>query len=314
MSRAGVATPDRRQCRKRTRLNRIAAVVFVLWGSAIIIFGMARGLHSGGTAYGAGRLVGFGFGFVILTVGVWSLWGPRAASSAYEDFDDASPVRHWARPLALAVIVSILALALGAGGVGIWHHLRESRADGLAVKYGAASSTGKVSLADRWTGVLRESYVHYDAPVKGSFPPRTYARIVPLVCTIGVERGLVKKDGTMSAHDGYTLMIAAVRQFGVAHFQTLAFNELAVSRYHLAKPGEVTRLDRCLAMGYSGWEAARYKTTVPRRAVFFRAVREACAVGIARQIVPASGAPVPNSRASAELQQLLRVALTRLSR
>jgi hypothetical protein len=229
---------------KRRRLNRIAAVVFILWGSAIIIFGMARGLHSGGTAYGAGRLAGFGFGFVILTAGVWGLWGPRAASSVYEDFDDASPGRHWGRGLALVVIVPILALAVGAGGLGLWHHLRESRADGLAVKYGAASSTGTVSLADRCTGVLRDDYDHYDKPVKVAFPPRTYARIVPLVCTLGVERGLVKKDGTMSAQDGYTLAIAAVRQMGVARFQTLAYNELAVSRYHLAKPGKVTRLNR----------------------------------------------------------------------
>jgi Zn-dependent protease with chaperone function len=128
---------------KRARLNRIFAIIFVVWGGAIITFGVAKGVPSGDTAYGAGQLVGFGFGFVILTTGVWSLTGSSRVSAGHDDFDDAPPRRG--RRLALIVILPVLAIALGDGGVRLWHHLRERHADALAVRYGAAPSTGDVT-------------------------------------------------------------------------------------------------------------------------------------------------------------------------
>jgi hypothetical protein len=297
---------------KRARLNRIFAVIFILWGGGIAISGIVKGLPSGSTAYGAGQLTAFGFGFVMVAVGVWTLVGLRkrfAASSSdgYDDHDDVSESPGRRAPWVLVGVVSIVVITLVAA-VGLWNHPRVSRADGLAVKYGAASSTDDVGLADRCTGVMREDYDRSDDPGKAGVGPQAFALLAPKVCALGVERGLVQSDGTMSVQAGKDLTVEVIEGMGTDRFLTLAFNELAVV-YELAEPGEATRWDRCVAMGYSGWDAQPTKEGLPPRERFFRAIREVCTVAIKRGIVPPSGAPAINSPEDAAMQQLLTAAL-----
>ena len=218
------------------------------------------------------------------------------------------------RRIALVVVpLLVLAVAVAFGGFALWDHLRTSRADALAVKYGAASSEGEATLADRCTGVMREEYNRSDDPRKAGLPPKAYALLAPQVCALGVERDLVQNDGTMTEEAGEELTLAVIDRMGAARFQTLLFDELAVTQYRLAKPGEVTRWDRCVAMGYSGWDAQPSKESLPPRETFRRAVRETCTVGIERGIVPASGAPVTDSSEGAALQQLLAETLLELT-
>ena len=305
---------------KRARLNRIFAVIFILWGGAIVISGIARGLHSGGTAYGAGQLTAFGFGFLMVAVGVWTLVGLRRrfAVSSSDDYDDLDDVSGSATPRRVrwvaVVVIPIAGIALVAGAFSLWHHLRISRADGLAVKYGATSTKDDVTLTDRCIGVMREDYNRSDDPRKAGLPPKVDALITPKLCALGVERGLVNSDGTMSEQAGSDLTLAVIEQMGVTHFQTLVFNELAVSPYHLAEPGKVTRWDRCVAMGYGGWDAQPSKEGLPPRELFFEAVRQTCTVGIKRGIVPASGVAATNSPEGAAIQQLLAATLLKLAR
>ena len=58
---------------KRARLNRVLAVILVLWGGGIVVSGLSSGLPSGDSAYGAGQLAGFGFEFVLVAAGLWTL-------------------------------------------------------------------------------------------------------------------------------------------------------------------------------------------------------------------------------------------------
>jgi hypothetical protein len=305
----------------RARLNRIFAVIFILWGGAIIVSGIARGLPSGKTAYGAGQLTAFLFGFVMVGVGVWTLAGLRRrfAASSSDGYDDVDEIPGSGAPrrvsrIALLVIIPIVGVAVVAGGVGLWHHLRISRADELAVKYGAAPSADDATLTDRCIGVMSEDYNRSDDPRKAGLPPKVNAMTTRKMCALGVERGLVNSDGTMTEESGYDLMRVVIEEMGVTRFQVLVFNELAVSPYHLAAPGEVTGWDRCVAMGYSGWDAQVSKEGLPPRELFFKAVRQACSVGIKRGIVPASGVAVTDSPEGAALQQLIVETLLKLSR
>ncbi|HWM14921.1 MAG TPA: hypothetical protein VNO56_10600 [Gaiellaceae bacterium] len=208
-------------------------------------------------------------------------------------------------PRVAFLLVPLLAFAVLGGGFALWQHLRESRADGLAVKYGIAASEDEATLADRCTGVMREEYNRSDDPRKAGLPPKVEALLSPKMCALGVQRGLVEDDGTMSEEAGEELSLAVIEQMGVERFQTLLFDELAVTQYHLAKAGEVTRWDRCVAMGYSGWDAQLSKDGLPPRETFRRAIRSACTIGIERGIVPASGAPPTDSPEGAALQQLM---------
>lgn len=210
------------------------------------------------------------------------------------------------------VFVPVIALALIVG-VGLWGHLRESRADGLAVKYGAAPSKDQATLADRCTGVMREGYDTTNDRDKAGIGVKTYALLVPEVCALGVERGLVADDGTMSEQSGFDLTQAVVERMGPARVQTLTFNELAVSQYHLAKPGHVTRWHRCVAMSYSGFDGQPSGAGLPPRDSARRAFREVCTVGIKRGIIPDSGAPALGSAAGQEFQQLLISTLSQLT-
>lgn len=58
----------------RGKLNRVLAVVLVLWGGGMVVSGLVRGVPSGESAYGAGQLAAFGFGFLVLAVGLWTLF------------------------------------------------------------------------------------------------------------------------------------------------------------------------------------------------------------------------------------------------
>ncbi len=288
----------------RARLNRIFAFLFLLWGGALIGSGIAKGLPSADTAYGAGQLAAFFFGFLLVAVGGRTLVGLRRRV-------DAVGRRP---PWLVAVAVPLGAVVLVAGGLGLWQHLRTSRADELAVKHGVVSSTGDVSLADRCTGVMHEEYERTDDPGKAGVPPKAYALLAPRVCALAVERGLVESDGTMSEQAGHDVTLAVIERLGVERFQTLVYDELAVSEYHLADEGGVTRWDRCVAMGYGGWDAQPSKESLPPRELFFRAVRKACTAGIARGIVPASGVAATDSRDGAAMQELLLATLLELSR
>jgi hypothetical protein len=57
----------------RARLNRVLAVILVLWGGGIVISTLARGVPSAESAYSAGRLTAFVFGFVLVAAGVRAL-------------------------------------------------------------------------------------------------------------------------------------------------------------------------------------------------------------------------------------------------
>jgi hypothetical protein len=202
------------------------------------------------------------------------------------------------------VVVLAGALVLVGGGIAAWGELRENRASSLAVKYGAAPSKADATLADRCVGVMREEYDVTDDPRVAGMGPKAFALLTPRICELGMERGLVEDDGTMSEQSGYDLTLAVIEEMGPARFQTLVFDELAVS-YRLARPGRVGRWHRCVAMGYSGWDSQPSASELPPRDVFRSAVREACTVGIERGLVPESGAAVSGSAAGAEFQQLL---------
>jgi len=217
-----------------------------------------------------------------------------------------------ARRIAFAV-VPLLALAVVGGGFALWKHLRESWADGLAVKYGIAASEDEATLADRCTGVMREAYILSDDPRKAGLPPKIDALLTPKICALGVQRGLVEDDGTMTEQAGEELTLAVIERMGVERFQTLLFDELAVSQYHLARQGEVTAWDRCVAMGYGGWDAQLSKENLPPREPFRRAVREMCTVAVERGIMPASGFPAADSSEGAALQQLMTETFFELS-
>jgi hypothetical protein len=203
------------------------------------------------------------------------------------------------------VLVAVIALALVVGAVPLWGYVRESRADGLAVKYGAAPSKGKATLADRCTGVMRDGYNRTDDPRTAMIGPKTWAFIAPKVCALGVGRGLVADDGTMTEKAGYDLMLAVTNRMGMGRFQTLMFNELAVGPYHLAKAGHVTRLHRCLAMSYSAYDGLPPGGDLPTRDVWQRISRKVCTTAIKRGIIPESGAPISDSDAGRELQRLM---------
>lgn len=187
---------------------------------------------------------------------------------------------------------------MGIAGVVITHH-RVDRANGFAVKYGAAASKGQATPTARCVGEMHHEYDTSNDARKATFPPKVLALLTPKICALGVSEGVVRTDGTMSTTSGYRLTSEIVRRMGVSRFQTLMFNELAVDAYHLARSGHVTRWDRCAAMGYSAYDGqgAKVKTDYPPRARMFRAVRDACTNGIARGLVPPSGAPTQRDTA-----------------
>jgi hypothetical protein len=213
----------------------------------------------------------------------------------WDEFDDDS--RSGTRRLPPTWQIVVLAVGVGllaiGGAAAFVNQSRVARSNRLAVKYGLATSTKHVSLVARCTAALTNEYDTTSAPSKASLPPGGLAVLAPKICALGVQEGVVRQDGTMTREDAKTVTVAALERMGKARVQTLIFNELAVAPYHLAKPGHVTRWDRCVAMGYSGYDGltAAAKSSFPPRSRFFQAVRTACTNGIARGLVPQSGAP-----------------------
>jgi hypothetical protein len=196
-------------------------------------------------------------------------------------------------------------LVLVAGGAAAWGHARESRAAGLAVKHGFASSKDEASLSDRCAGVMIEDFETSTDPRKAGIGEKAFTVLVPEVCELGVSRGLVAADGTMTEESGYQLTLDVMNKLGPDSAQTLIFNELAVN-YGLAQPGKATRWHRCVAMAYSGWDAAQAQgASMPSREAWRRGARDACTEGIRRGIVPASGVPEVGSPEAEELFALV---------
>jgi hypothetical protein len=175
----------------------------------------------------------------------------------------------------------------------MWDHHRVARANLLAVKYGVAQSKNHVSLIARCIGALRNDYDTSSAPGKAGLPPHAFAFLAPKLCARGVEEGIVKPDGMMSYDDAVNVAREVSTRIGVSRLQTMIFTELAITQYQLAQRGHVTRWDRCAAMGYSAYDAqtAKVKNDLIPRSRMFRAVRDMCTIGIARGLVPPSGAP-----------------------
>jgi hypothetical protein len=219
----------------------------------------------------------------------------------YDEFDDDEKSRSKRRPPTWQIIVLIVGaglLLLGAASAVI-NHQRVQHSNHLAVKYGLASSTKNVSLTSRCVAFLRNDYDHSSASDKAGLPPGGITMLAPTACSLGVQHGVVRDDGSMSYDNANKMGIEAIKQIGTARFQTLVFTELAVKRYHLAAAGHVTRADRCLAMGYSGYDALPQKTKndYPARARMFRLIRDACVTGIESGLVPSSGAPTRRNMA-----------------
>lgn len=195
---------------KRATLNRIAAVVLTLWGALIV----ARGLPSGGGAYGAGQRAAYVFGFLMIAGGIWALMrmnGALDAPSGYDDFEGDPPrLPWWAGPVAIGVgsfaLVVFAAFALG--------HLRTY-----------VGEEGEVALSDRCIRGMREEYDRSGSPATQGVPPNAYALLVPKVCALGIERGLVAEDGTMTEQAGRDVTLAVIAEIGAARFQTLVFDD-----------------------------------------------------------------------------------------
>ena len=53
--------------------NLVFGSIGVLWGGAIIVSTLARGVPSPSTPYGAGQFTSFAFGFLLVGAGAWAL-------------------------------------------------------------------------------------------------------------------------------------------------------------------------------------------------------------------------------------------------
>jgi hypothetical protein len=137
-------------------------------------------------------------------------------------------------------------------------------------------------------------YAHTTDPGKAGFGPRAYGFLVPRACALAARKGVLRSDGSIAGTDLDNLIVEAGNEFGTARVQKMMFTELAVSPYRLAPAAKlVTRWDRCVAMGYAGYDAQQeeIKKGLPARATFFATVRRACSIGIRRRLIPPSGAP-----------------------
>jgi hypothetical protein len=209
-------------------------------------------------------------------------------------------------------VIGVVVVALVAA-VPLWGHLRENRADGLAVKWGAAASKGEATLADRCVGVMHEDFATTDDPGAAGLGEEAFAAMVPEICELGVERSLISDDGTMSEESGAELTRVVIGRMGEERIKTINFSDLAVNRYQLAKPGRVTRWHRCVAMAYSGWDAQPEQAAAEATKLFRLASRTACTAGVKRGIVPESGAPTVGSQAANELTGLILATMDDLS-
>lgn len=190
----------------------------------------------------------------------------------------------------LVVLLVGAVLVFASIGFTIWNEARVREANGLAVRYDLVSSTGAAGASDRCAARLLDDYAHAPATETATFPRSAIRLLAPRVCALAAQRNRIGRDGGLTRDDAQTLTLAAIRQYGVARFQTLVNTELAVHRYALASSAAtVTRWDRCVAMALSAYDAMgslrRPRTT------YAAGIRRDCARGIRLGLVPPSGAP-----------------------
>jgi hypothetical protein len=271
--------------------------IFVVWGAAIVVRGLVKGIPDPGAgSYSAGQFAAFVFGFVMIAVG---------ARALLKNTDSRR-----LGPMAVMVMLAAGVVVI-VGGYALWNHLRVDRASALAVKYGAATSEDEATLADRCIGVMHEEYNTTDDPGIAGVPPKAFATLVPEICELGVERGLVDNDGTMSEQAGFDLTGEVAQRMGTPAFQQFLADELVV-QYRLASPAETNRWHRCVALAYAGWDAQPSKEHLPPRELFRRAARETCTLAIDRGLIPESGAPALDSPNVVEFQNLFATILQEL--
>jgi uncharacterized membrane protein len=61
----------------RERLNRVLAIVLVVWGAGMVVSGLAKGAPSADSAYSGGQMMAFVLGFVCVGAGLWTLFKKR---------------------------------------------------------------------------------------------------------------------------------------------------------------------------------------------------------------------------------------------
>src|SRR6266487_690097 len=125
--------------------------------------------------------------------------------------------RHQPRTWLIIVLAVVVALAVVGGAVPtlLNQHLVD-RSNGLAVKYGLATSTKHVSLVARCTAALRNDYDTTSASWKATLPPGGVAVLTPKICALGVQEGVVRQDGTMTPDDTDNIGFAVIERMGLA--------------------------------------------------------------------------------------------------
>jgi hypothetical protein len=183
------------------------------------------------------------------------------------------------------IVFGALALTL-AGAAALVLAMRQP------ARVATAPSADAGTLRQRCVDELEREYHTSTNPRKIYMSPRIIRQLGPRICALAERRGLLDGGVRLASADAQELTTEAIGQIGVARFQTILFTELAVSQYHLARSARrVTRLDRCVAMGLSAYDADHETDPYPPRPRWAQAVRRACATGIRRGLVPASGAP-----------------------
>jgi hypothetical protein len=183
--------------------------------------------------------------------------------------------------------IAFVALALTLAGAA---------ALGLAMRQPARAATARAahagSLRQDCVNELQREYNSSTNPRKVYLPAPIVRQLAPRVCALAERRGLLDAGVRLADTDAQELTTEVIGQIGVSRFQTILFTELAVSQYHLASTARlVTRLERCIAMGLSAYDADHARDSYPPRPRWAAAVRRACATGVRRGLVPASGAP-----------------------
>jgi len=156
----------------------------------------------------------------------------------------------------------------------------------------AAPRADAATLRQRCTKEFLRERATSTSPGKVYMPAPITRMLAPRICALAESRGLLDAGVRLASTDAQDLTTDVIARIGVARFQTILFTELAVSQYHLASTARlVTRLERCIAMGLSAYDANHEKDPYPPRPRWAAAVRHACATGVRRGLVPASGAP-----------------------
>jgi hypothetical protein len=111
--------------------------------------------------------------------------------------------------------IAACALAFGVAALYLGEHRRVDAANRLAVGYGLATSASVATRADRCVAIIMGDYDAAPAATKRNAPRALFARVVPKVCAIGVERGMVAEDGAVSEKDSYAITTEVLRSMGL---------------------------------------------------------------------------------------------------